>query len=255
MKNFNLLLTFLLLVSCQFNENQCLRIDSRCTNGTMKEAWYEYGLDTVVTREIEFNEGFQIVVDTMRKPIDFISFTENYAREQNADLKTEFLYLGEDEEQLSDKEKKERYEEIRINYGLEADSIHQKNNEKDLLVWIVNNSNDTVELQMQDWSFICVKEAKNGCGEWKSVEYWEFSFCGNSYYYQPIFPRVIKQFAANRFEGDIEAELRFKLLGKEKLYYSNSFWGTIEECAFQIDTIEDRQKYMLEKPLKLVIIE
>lgn len=241
----------LLVVGCNVNEKKCPTVNS-CKNGTMEDAWYVFGQDTFVNDEMRLKEKFQIIVDTMRKPINFISFTEAYAKEQNLDLETNYIYL-EDEQFLSAEEKEERYEQIRINYGLEADTIHERNNSKDLLVWIINNTKDTVEIQMQDWSFICIKEAKNKCNEWKPVEFWKTSFCGNSYYYEAIPPQVIKQFVANRFEGDMRVEMRFKLLGKTEYYYSNNFWGTIDSCSFQKDSTEDIQIFKMEKPLNLVI--
>lgn len=244
-------LALLLLISCNFNEENCLTTIS-CENGKRKDAWYVFGQDTVVNAEMKFEEKFQIIVDTTRKPINFISFNEKSAREQNLNLETKYIYL-EDEEILSTRAKEEKYEEIRIDYGLRADTIHKINNNKDLLVWIVNNTDDTVQIQMQDWSFICIKEAMNECKEWKPIEYWEFSFCGNSYYYEGIPPQKIKQFVANRFEGNLQVEMRFKLLGKRKFYYSNSFWGTIDECSFQKDSTGNQQNYLLEKPLRLVM--
>lgn len=251
MKNSLQILILLLLIGCNLNKENCLITDS-CENGTMKDAWYVHGQDTVINVEMKLEEKFQIIVDTIRQPMNFISFNESSAREQNSKLETEYIYL-EDEEILSDKEKNEKYEQIRIDYGLEADTIHEINNNKELLVWIINNTKDTVEIQMQDWSFICIKEAKNECNEWKPIEYWEFSFCGNSYYYEGIPPQKIKQFVANRLEGEMRVEMRFKLLGKKEFYYSNSFWGTVDKCTFQKDTTVSKQKYMLEKPLRLVM--
>lgn len=251
MKYFFKILMLLLLISCQSDKENCVRT-KLCKNGTMKEAWYVYGQDTIVNSEMKLEEKFQIIVDTNRTPVNFISFNEESAREQNLNLETEYIYL-EDEETLSDEEKKEKYEQLRIEYGLEADTIHEINNNKELLIWIVNNTIDTVEIQMQDWSFICIKEAKNECNEWQPVEYWEFSFCGNSYYYEGIPPKIIKQFVSNRFEGEMKVEMRFKLLGKKEFHYSNSFWGTIDKCSFQKDSLEKRQKYMLEKPLRLAM--
>lgn len=243
------LLVLLLLVGCNKNKENCSTAIV-CKNGTMKDAWYVYGQDTIMDKTMVFEEKFQIVVDTMRQPTNFVSFSEKYAREEFSNVDAEY-YL-EDEELLSDEEKEKRYEQIRLEYGLEADTIHEINNNKELLVWIVNNSKDTVQIQMQDWSFICIKEAKNECNEWKPIEYWEFSFCGNSYYYEEIPPKNIKQFVTNRFEGDFWVEIRFKLLGKKEFYHSNSFWGTIDKCSFQIDSTEKIEKYMLEKPLILV---
>ncbi|MFK8104255.1 MAG: hypothetical protein AB8G15_17135 [Saprospiraceae bacterium] len=201
----------MLLVACQTKKEVCV-LQAICEEGMMTDSWYFFLFITVISDTMEFEEKFLILVDTLRQPKKDPSLTN-------------FPFFMED-------------------------TIPTLNNKREILVSLVNNTKDTMQIMMQAWSIICIKEAKNSCHEWKSIEYFERS-PDEVFYYKKINPQSINSFLTNRFMGNKRVEMRFKLLAKERFYYSNSFWGTIEACAFQLDTTDNRLKYRLEESLIL----
>ena len=138
------------------------------------------------------------------------------------------------------KQKFEKLEKQKISYRQQADSAHIKNNQGQNQVWIINNSKDTVTIQMQDWSFICVLQAKTKGGQWYPIQYWRFSTCGNSYYSKHFPPKTANSFVTKLpNEGDYKTKIRYKLLGADKFFYSNEFDGRINYCEF----VEDSTNY------------
>ena len=95
---------------------------------------------------------------------------------------------------------------------------------------MLNNTNQDVALQMQDNSFIGVLEARVGQNDWRSVQYLTFSWCGNSYVLKHIAPGSKAYFITPLLKGDYKTTLRYKILGKDKFYYSNEFKGNISYC-------------------------
>ncbi|MNE57953.1 hypothetical protein D3C80_1529510 [compost metagenome] len=123
-------------------------------------------------------------------------------------------------------------------------------------VWLINNSSDTIEVQMQDGSYVCILEAKNKSHKWKPIEFWRFSRCGNSYYSKRFLPKTANSFLAIHLnKGEYKTKLRYKLLGADKFYYSNEFDGQIEYCQFLEDsssfTSRGRPHYKLDTLVNL----
>ncbi len=83
-------------------------------------------------------------------------------------------------------------------------------------------------------------EAKNEKGEWKPIEYWSYSWCGNSYRSRKIGPNEIIKSKSFNYSGSYVTEIRFKLFNSNKVYYSNVLKGTIELSQFMIS--ETRKK-------------
>ena len=82
---------------------------------------------------------------------------------------------------------------------------------------------------MQDGSFICVLQGMNKNGEWISLQNWQFSGCGNSYHDKLFPPKAASSFVTTiKKYGNFHTRLRFKLLGVDKIYYSNEFIGAID---------------------------
>ncbi|HZH94310.1 MAG TPA: hypothetical protein VEY06_00435 [Flavisolibacter sp.] len=228
--------------SCQTKNQQDIKPfneDFNCTKGLMKNAWYEHGIDENIPPIKSLSSGFVILLDTNFKATNFISFDEDYSRTQSNELDTSYLSLSDPEAwgKLSVKQKFERLVERKTSYKQQADSLHIKNNQGQNQVWIINNTADTVSIQMQDWSYICVLQGLTKGGQWFAIQYWKFSSCGNSYYDKHFPPQTANSFITTiPSKGDYETKLRFKLLGTDKFYYSNEFTGRINYCDFVEDS-------------------
>lgn len=190
----------------------------------------------------DLTPGFIIVVDTSIKATNFVSFEEDYSRTLSEKLDTSFLNLLNPESwvKLSVNEKLDKLEKQKIFYKRQADSVHLKNNNGQNQIWIINNTTDTVSIQIQDWSYICILQGLTKGGQWLPIQYWRFSTCGNSYYDKHFPPKTANSFITTiPNKGDYETKLRFKLLGTDKFYYSNEFTGEINYCDF----VEDIANY------------
>lgn len=211
-----------------------------CDKGLMKSAWYEHGVDERIPEITGLNAGFLIFVDTTLTATNFISFKESYRRKESTSLDTADLQWVEDWEQFSVMEKLEKVKEERSKSKERADSIHRANNQGQQQIWIINNSEYTVTVQMQDWLFICVLQAKARNEQWYPIEYWRLSTCGNSYYRKTFLPMTANSFITARpVEGNFKTKLRYKILGSDKFFYSNEFDGRIDFCSF----VEDSSSY------------
>lgn len=211
-----------------------------CKTGQMKPAWYEHGIDEPIPNIKGLQNEFTIIVDTNFKATNFISFNEDYSRERSTKLDTSDLNWTDDWGKLTIKQKLEKVNQEKKDYLIQADSAHILNNQGQQQVWIINNSKDTVTIQMQDWSFICILQAKTKGGQWYPIQYWRFSTCGNSYYAKHFPPKTANSFVTKLpNEGDYKTKLRYKLLGADKFFYSNEFDGRINYCEF----VEDSTNY------------
>jgi hypothetical protein len=225
-----LLLLVLMIVSDNIKSEKEIFV---CQKGEMKASWYTMGQDEVALNVNGLKPGFVILVDTTLKAKNFISFHDSYCRKQSIELDTSDLTWTDGWKNLTTKQKFERVNQEKKEYLIEADSQRILNNQGQQQVWIINNSNNTVSIQMQDWSFICVLQALTKSGKWYPIEYWRFSECGNSYHLKYFPPRMANSFVTILPNyGDYKTKFRYKLLGKDKFYYSNEFEGSINHCEF-----------------------
>lgn len=239
----NILILLFLITGCDNKQSEKEKIVAEtfdCKTGQMKPAWYEHGIDEPIPNFKGLQNEFVIIVDTNFIATNFISFDEDYSRERSTKLDTSDLTWTDDWEKLTTKQKLEKVNQEKKFYLIQADSAHILNNQGQQQVWIINNSKDTVTIQMQDWSFICVLQAKTKGGQWYPIQYWRFSTCGNSYYSKHFPPKTANSFVTKLpNEGDYKTKLRYKLLGADKFFYSNEFDGRINYCEF----VEDSTNY------------
>ncbi|MES2543434.1 MAG: hypothetical protein V4548_01000 [Bacteroidota bacterium] len=109
---------------------------------------------------------------------------------------------------------------------------------KDSLVtiYVKNNINESIKTRMQDQQLIIIQEAKNKKGEWKPIEYWIDSDCGNSYESLYIKSKnIIKTETRAYNKGKFNTEIRIKFLNNNKVYYSNSIQGKIDLSQFKVN--------------------
>ncbi|MBI3236066.1 MAG: hypothetical protein HYZ42_18860 [Bacteroidetes bacterium] len=241
--NIKIWTLLLFLIGCKNNTSENKKVVEEifdCKKGEMTPARYEEGIDEPIPNIRGIQNGFIIVVDTNNKSTNFISSDEEYSRTRSIELDTfEFDWI-DGWEKLSTKQKLEKIKQERKSYLMKADSLHKVNNQGLQQVWIINNTRDTVTLQMQDGYFICVLQAKTKSGQWYPIQYWRFSTCGNSYYFKHFPPKTANSFVTKiPNAGDYKTKLRYKLLGSDKYYYSNEFVGKINYCEF----VEDSASY------------
>lgn len=214
-----------------------------CSKGLMNTEWHERGIDEPIPTTIKLKEGFTILVDTNLKAKNFISFDENYRREKSKKIDTiSFTYWKrpDDWDKLRTSQKINSVKKEINRLKQEADTIHIRNNKNQIQVWLLNNSNNVVKLQMEDECYVCVLQAKTRKGQWQPIQYWKFSDCGNSYSVKHILPKTANSFIMKiPNNGNYKTKLRFKMLGRYQFYYSNEFSGKIDYCEF----FEDKSNY------------
>lgn len=175
-------------------ENKPLTDSVKCQNTRMPRAWYSYGADNTLTPLTDQRKDFIIAVNKNCKATNFISDIEKYSHNN---------------------------------------SEHVRNNNGKHVIRIMNNTTDTVFLQTQDGSFMAVMQGLTKSGQWCCLEYWQFSTCGNSYHNIGFLPNAKGAFVAQLpNNGNYETKFRFKLMGKDRYYYSDEFTGKIDYCAF-----------------------
>lgn len=204
--------------------------NTNCTQGQMAPAHNiigEYGQVMPVP-----GNAFRVIVDTGLSSSGFISSHEQYYRQQSLEVDTSIYHLiYKDWKQFSVTEKRVFIEKEKARYARMADSTHEASIGRQL-IHIVNNTDSSIAVQMQDWSFIGILEALTKDNEWKPVQYWQFSKCGNSYRKKHIAPHTSLSFITPVHTGNYKTRLRYKILGKNQFYYSNQFEGSIDYCEF-----------------------
>lgn len=105
---------------------------------------------------------------------------------------------------------------------------------KSFPIYLANTSKDkTASVETQDGSLIMVTEAKNEKGIWMPLEYWSYSWCGNSYISLDIKPQHFAFARGIKCSGDFYTSCRLKLhCGKDSLY-SNEFNMSINPTQFK----------------------
>lgn len=102
------------------------------------------------------------------------------------------------------------------------------------VIRFVNNSTGTIILQTQDGSLMAVMQGLSKSGQWCAIQFWQFSHCLRSYHNVGFRPNAAGAFVAQLpNQGNYETKFRFKLIGKDRFYYSDEFTGKIDYCAFK----------------------
>ncbi|MCB9195074.1 MAG: hypothetical protein H6600_09450 [Flavobacteriales bacterium] len=105
------------------------------------------------------------------------------------------------------------------------------------IAYLANTTDTLFKATRQDGSLIMIQEAQNEKGEWKPIEYWVPSGCGNSYF-DPLElkPNHFAKVAIVKYSGSFKTQLRLKLRysRKCKVLYSEPFRGSIEPSQFEL---------------------
>ena len=136
-------------------------------------------------------------------------------------------------------------DEIKTDSVFEIWKKRPRNYVKAYPVFIRNTSKDTIHIDNQDGALFLIQEAKNKMGEWKPIEYWIYSTCGNSYAYTSLGPNDILTLKKVKYKGTFETEMRLKLRTNNKLVYSKPFKGSINTEQFELENIDGFTKKRL----------
>lgn len=109
-----------------------------------------------------------------------------------------------------------------------------RNNVQSIPVCIHNTSNENTYLELQDAQIIMIQEAKDENGDWKPIEFWQHSWCGNSYAFEKLLPNTIVIAKIFKYDGDFETDIRLKLKNGNHIIYSDSFKGKINKSQFDL---------------------
>lgn len=101
-------------------------------------------------------------------------------------------------------------------------------------VFLINNNDTlTVDVEVQDGSFQMICEVLDKNGEWKPIEYWTSSWCGNSYFTYNIPPKHVAYTLVNCYKGTISTSARLKLTTGFGIIYSNTFNISVNKGQFK----------------------
>ncbi len=100
--------------------------------------------------------------------------------------------------------------------------------------YLVNTTDTTFHAKRQDGSLIMIQEAKDENGEWKPIEFWIPSGCGNSYFNPlELAPNEFAKVAIVKYSGRFQTELRLKFKYSSEIMYSQPFSGSINPAQLE----------------------
>ena len=148
--------------------------------------------------------------------------------------------------------------EARLRNGLEVEKldsayfkkrineVHSSTNNRDFIAGISNYSTDSIFIPIQDGSLISIIEAKDEEGEWKPIQFWPISGCGNSYYSECILPNQTIFFTVKKNFGRMPTVMRLRLHGTDTIFVSEEYRGTITKDMFELqENIIQEYKHIL----------
>lgn len=125
--------------------------------------------------------------------------------------KSDFEFIASEELKAEFKQSANSKSKIQIIAKITNDTI--------ISIYLKNNTKDSINLNKQDWHLYLIQEAKNENKEWKPIEYWSYSWCGNSYLSEKVESQKIIKTETEKYNGTFDTEIRFKfLINNEELY-------------------------------------
>lgn len=103
-----------------------------------------------------------------------------------------------------------------------------------LPILIYNPSHDTIIFQLYNGKIKMKQEAKDEDGNWKPIEYWQNIICGTGQAKAIILPLQVLVLKIYRYNGPFKTEMRIKLEKDGRIFYSNTFFGTINTSQFEV---------------------
>ncbi len=206
--------------------------NSKDAPAQMSYATNEFGTDQQFRPITGGENEFSIISKPSLKPLNFVSAIEKYYLSQTSTIDTSiFNIMFSNWKTMSNEQKLKLMEQRKLIYAKMADSLHKVNNTGHQLVYMINNTNQEIMLQIQDNSFIGILEAFDD-QKWKPIQYWGHSKCGNSYMLKHIPKDESILYVSPIHTGNHAVKLRYKVLGRDRFYYSNIFDGYINISEF-----------------------
>ncbi|PHR46523.1 MAG: hypothetical protein COA32_10285 [Fluviicola sp.] len=100
-------------------------------------------------------------------------------------------------------------------------------------VFIFNPTDSLQGIENHDGALIVVQEALTKKGEWKPIEFFQFSGCGNSYAISVIDTNSFLMFGINKYSGDFKTKLRVRLYTNHNIILSKEFDGSVNLGQFE----------------------
>lgn len=94
-------------------------------------------------------------------------------------------------------------------------------------VIITNLSKKPLKVTREDHLLMMIQEAKDPDGQWRPIEHWIHSWCGNSYWVQDLPARSVLVASVPYYDGDFATQLRIKIKNGDIISYSNAYEGNI----------------------------
>jgi hypothetical protein len=112
---------------------------------------------------------------------------------------------------------------------------------------LANYTNASIKFQTQAGQMFIIQEARDSTGEWKPIEYWAYSACGNSYlgFSFKLPPGHFIKLSERKYDGEFSTFLRFKLRYFKKGYStplylcSEPFEGKVNKEQFKTPVFSD----------------
>lgn len=99
--------------------------------------------------------------------------------------------------------------------------------------YLINQTDTIVQMIHQDGSLMMIQEALDSNGNWRPIEVWYHSDCGNSYMGSPdLEPRKYFTFYVPKYKGSFKTKLRLKLKIGKSIFYSSTFDGSLDPGQF-----------------------
>lgn len=99
-------------------------------------------------------------------------------------------------------------------------------------VFILNKDSFPINIGYQDGMIPMIQEAKDKSGEWMPIEFWLYSWCGNSYGSYDIPSNYCAITKIPIYSGEYKTELRVKVKINSTIYYSKPFKGSVNLSQF-----------------------
>ncbi|MCH2045621.1 MAG: hypothetical protein MK212_16010 [Saprospiraceae bacterium] len=111
---------------------------------------------------------------------------------------------------------------------------------------LCNRSEDTLKIPTQDYYLFIIQEAQDSNKNWKPIEYWQYSDCGNSYITLEIPANSYVFTKRKRYtKGDYKTKIRLKLLLQDSVIYSEPYIGSINYKQFLIPPSKNERTTVL----------
>ncbi len=109
---------------------------------------------------------------------------------------------------------------------------------------ILNNSDSAIIVSIEDRQLILIQEAMTPEGEWKPIEFFIHSDCGNSYSDFRIPSKMSYEISVAKYAGAFETSIRVLALIDQQAYTSNEIRGRVNLEQFTVSNLIKHESYM-----------